>query len=111
MESFLAQWNLTPLNTEGELCTYKTGRRDIDVTVADYSLACKVTSWRVLNRVPHTDHRPIVISLGDLSRVDRVTQMRYNVAKADWDLFSKEVGRMVGRSEWCDRTLNCAEDV
>lgn len=42
VEDFLAQWNLLPLNRPYNLCTFRTGSRDIDLTVSDIAMALKV---------------------------------------------------------------------
>lgn len=95
VERFMAQWNLAALNRSGELCTFETGKRDIDVTMSDFNFVRKLNTWRVLDTVPSTDPRPILIAFGNLQKVERVRQSRFNVSRANWELFSDEILRQV----------------
>lgn len=111
VEGLLSQWNLVSLNREGELCTYRTGERDIDVTVTNHWLAGKLISWKVLDDVPSTDHRPIMFSFGNLPLSPRIINMRYNLAKADWESFCGRVSECSAKLCADGIVLNCSEDV
>lgn len=111
VENLIAQWNLTPLNREGELCTFKTGNRDIDLTLADYGTASKTIAWKVLDQVPSTDHRPIIFTIGDLPRYNRIIKMRYNVLKADWDAYASRMMELTTEVSEQYPILQSANDV
>lgn len=111
VENLISQWNLIQLNREGELCTYKTGNRDIDITLSDFTMAGKVVKWKVLDQMPSTDHRPILVTFGSLPRAERVMKMRFNIAKANWDLHSCEISRLITFYNQQQTTISGPDDV
>lgn len=71
VKDFLSQWDLVTLNKPGNLCTFRSGTRNIDVTIADTPTALKLSDWRVLDELVSSDHRAIMITLEKLQVGDR----------------------------------------
>lgn len=83
MEDFLAQWNLVPANCFSRMCTYRVGKRDIDLTLTDAKSSTKIIDWKVVDEPTSSDHRAILITMGEPTRPERIKLPGFIVKNSD----------------------------
>ena len=89
VEDFIIQNNLQCLNM-GNNWTFKgpNGQSIIDITLANYSLANKISDWKVENNLEDSDHFRITFTINDCLNFRSAETPEWNFKKGDWNFFS-----------------------
>ena len=83
--------NLTCLNV-GNNPTFESAqgfKSIIDITLANYRLATKISDWRVENHLQVSDHYIITFTINDCTNFRAEETLDWNYKKGDWNTFKK----------------------
>lgn len=97
VEDLIDDFNLSVINRAGMLDTYARpgmGSSNIDVTLSTHGSAGSVTGWLVSD-VTDSDHRLLSYTVDQMAPIVR-REKRFDVRRANWDLFTLELSREVG---------------
>ncbi|XP_022163036.1 uncharacterized protein LOC111028618 [Myzus persicae] len=85
----------------------------LDLTLASVRAAVKVSGWRVVEDAISSDHRLILFDY-DWDEVETTTSTskRFNVWKADWDIFRQKLAEKLfdGQSSWLEGDIDSRAD-
>jgi len=96
VEDLIDDFNLAVINTPGNIDTYVRhgmGASNIDVTLSTQNTANGITGWQVIDATD-SDHRLLSYMI-DIKPVRTHDSLRFDVRKADWDMFSQELASSV----------------
>ena len=88
VEDFIIQNNFQCINV-GNNWTFQgpMGKSIIDITISNYSLATKISNWKVENHLEDSDHFRIIFTINDCINFRAAETMDWNYKKGDWNLF------------------------
>ena len=88
LEDFIIQNNLQCLNV-GNNWTFQgpMGKSIIDITLSNYSLANKISDWKVENYLEDSDNLRITFTINDCINFRSAETPEWNYKKGDWNLF------------------------
>ena len=112
IEDFLIENNLSFLNV-GNNWTFESARgfkSIIDVTLANYRLASKISDWRVENHLQVSDHYRITFTINDCINFRAEEMLDWNYKKWDWNVFKTVLDdglrNWTGSRIWSDVTID-----
>ena len=91
IEDFLIENNLACLNV-GNNWTFESAcgfKSIIDITLANYRLATKISEWRVENHLQVYVHYIITFTINDCINFRAEETLDWNYKKGDWNIFKK----------------------
>ena len=109
VEYFIIQNNLQCLNI-GNNWTFKgaNGKSIIDITLSNYSLANKISDWKVENNLEVSDNFRITFTINDCLNF-RSTTPEWKFKKGDWNFFQSSLDfglrNWTGARIWSDITI------
>jgi len=95
VEDFINDFNLSVINTAGNIDTYARhdmGSANIDVTLSTQGMVDGVKGWLVSD-VTDSDHRLLSYTVDMAPPRVRRENKRFDVKRANWDLFTQELSR------------------
>ena len=111
IEDFVIENNLSCLNV-GNNWTFESAhgfKSIIDVTLANYRLASKISDWRVENHLQVSDHYRITFTINDCINFRAEERLDWNYKKGDWNVFKTVLDdglrNWTGSRIWSDVTI------
>lgn len=90
IEDFITANNLICHNANSSLTTFHgaSGSTNIDITLSSFALDTRINTWRIIPDATSSDHRVLAYNLSMNSIPALKKQVRFNVKRANWDLFN-----------------------
>ena len=106
VDDFIIQNNLQCLNI-GNNWTFKgpNGQSIIDITLSNYSLANKISDWKVVNNLEVSDHFRITFTINDCINFRSAETPEWNFKKGDWNLFQSSLDFGLRKLDRCQNLV------